>query len=241
MKTRVTAALTVWAMLGVFVMTMETQVHAQDARAVAKSVTPSVVLLVMQDDKGQSLSLGSGFVVGDGVLVTNLHVIAGASRGYAKLSDRKDKLAIQGTLGVDDVHDLAILSVDGLKAAPLKPEQLDLLGQPIPQRVDGLKAAPLKPGLDPSWAQFLQPNALPLGDSSKVSTGDDVYVVGNPQGLEGTFSAGIVSGIRKIGEDSLLQITAPISPGSSGGPVTNSKGEVIGVSVATFKGELKRT
>lgn len=60
--------------------------------------------------------------------------------------------------------------------------------------------------------------------------------MGNPQGLEGTFSQGIVSSIREVGADKLLQITAPISPGSSGGPLLNGKGEVIGVSVATFRG-----
>ena len=59
---------------------------------------------------------------------------------------------------------------------------------------------------------------------------------GNPQGLEGTFSQGIVSSIRVLGADKILQITAPISPGSSGGPVLNEKGQVIGVSVATFRG-----
>ncbi len=75
---------------------------------------------------------------------------------------------------------------------------------------------------------------LTLGDSNDVSVGDEVYAIGNPQGLEGTFSKGIVSSIRKVGEDSLLQITAPISPGSSGGAVLNTNGEVIGVSVATF-------
>ena len=77
---------------------------------------------------------------------------------------------------------------------------------------------------------------LKLGDSNDVAVGDEVYAIGNPQGLEGTFSKGIVSSIRKVGEDSLLQITAPISPGSSGGPVLNTLGEVVGVSVATFKG-----
>src|SRR5438445_9038474 len=90
--------------------------RAQNARAVAKSVTPSVVLLVIQDAQGQPQSMGSGFVVGDGVVATNLHVIEGAARGYAKLPDQKDKIAIQGTVGIDAVHDLALLSVKGLKA-----------------------------------------------------------------------------------------------------------------------------
>jgi hypothetical protein len=69
-----------------------------------------------------------------------------------------------------------------------------------------------------------------------VAVGDEVYVVGNPQGLEGTFSQGIVSSVRQVGPDSLLQITAPISPGSSGGPVLSAQGKVIGVAVATFRG-----
>lgn len=75
-----------------------------------------------------------------------------------------------------------------------------------------------------------------LLSNSDAEVGEPVYVVGNPQGLEGTFSQGIVSAIRDVGSDKLLQITAPISPGSSGGLVLNSKGEVIGVSVATFEG-----
>jgi len=76
---------------------------------------------------------------------------------------------------------------------------------------------------------------LVLGDSRAASVGDVVYVVGNPEGLEGTFSQGIVSGIRRISSDTLLQITAPISPGSSGGPVLDAHGDVIGVAVASFK------
>jgi S1-C subfamily serine protease len=77
---------------------------------------------------------------------------------------------------------------------------------------------------------------LSLGNSDGIEVGETVYAMGNPQGLEGTFSQGIVSSIREVGTDKLLQITAPISPGSSGGPVLNAKGEAIGVSVATFKG-----
>lgn len=80
--------------------------------------------------------------------------------------------------------------------------------------------------------------ALPLsfGDGGQVAVGDEVYVIGNPMGLEGTFSKGIVSGIRQVEADTLFQITAPISPGSSGGPVLNIKGEVIGVAAAAFRG-----
>ncbi len=77
---------------------------------------------------------------------------------------------------------------------------------------------------------------LPLGDSNAVQVGDPIYAVGSPKGLEGTFSQGIISNIRKVGTDKLLQLTAPVSPGSSDGPVLNGAGEVIGVSVATFRG-----
>lgn len=78
--------------------------------------------------------------------------------------------------------------------------------------------------------------SLILGDINQVAVGDEVYAIGNPQGLEGTFSQGIVSSIRQIGVDILFQITAPISPGSSGGPVLNAQGKVIGIAVATFSG-----
>ena len=77
---------------------------------------------------------------------------------------------------------------------------------------------------------------LSLGDSATVEIGDTVYVAGNPKRLEGTFSEGIISGIRGGATDKLFQMTAPISPGSSGGPVLNGRGEAIGVSVMTIKG-----
>lgn len=77
--------------------------------------------------------------------------------------------------------------------------------------------------------------SLPLSREPIPVVGDNVYVIGNPLGLEGTFSEGIVSGIRKTGTDSIIQMTAPISPGSSGGPVMDARGEVVGISVATFK------
>ncbi len=76
--------------------------------------------------------------------------------------------------------------------------------------------------------------ALHLGSEVAPVVGDKVYVVGNPLGLEGTFSEGIISGIRPVGSDSILQMTAPISPGSSGGPVMDASGTVIGIAEATF-------
>ena len=73
---------------------------------------------------------------------------------------------------------------------------------------------------------------LPLGDSDVVEIGDTVYAIGNPEGLEGTFSHGLISAIREKGEwgtGKRFQYTAPGAPGSSGGPILNDKGEVIGV------------
>ena len=70
---------------------------------------------------------------------------------------------------------------------------------------------------------------LNLDNDIPVYLGETVYAVGNPKGYEGTVSDGIISGIRDASK--LIQMTAPISRGSSGGPVINSNGKVIGVSI----------
>ena len=67
-----------------------------------------------------------------------------------------------------------------------------------------------------------------------VEVGETVYASGNPQGLTGTFSDGIVSAKRTLEGKELIQITAPISPGSSGGPVVNSSGQLIGIAVGAY-------
>jgi tetratricopeptide (TPR) repeat protein len=72
-----------------------------------------------------------------------------------------------------------------------------------------------------------------LGDLDKAQVGEKVFVISSPQGFENTISEGILSGIRKVDETrKVLQITAAISPGSSGAPVFNGRGEAIGI--ATF-------
>ena len=77
--------------------------------------------------------------------------------------------------------------------------------------------------------------ALPLGDSNEVQIGQSVYAVGNPIGfLEGTFAPCFVSSIRGKDRNKSIQITSPISPGSSGGPLLNDKGRVIGIVVGSI-------
>jgi hypothetical protein len=74
---------------------------------------------------------------------------------------------------------------------------------------------------------------LVLGDSDAVRAGDSVVAIGHPLGLEDTVSNGLVSAVRVIDPTlTVLQISAPIAPGSSGGPLFSDHGEVIGVATA---------
>lgn len=70
----------------------------------------------------------------------------------------------------------------------------------------------------------------------RPTVGERVIAIGNPLGLESSVSEGIVSGIRQVAGTELYQITAPISPGSSGGPVLNLRGEVLGIATASLGG-----
>jgi S1-C subfamily serine protease len=82
-------------------------------------------------------------------------------------------------------------------------------------------------------APDLQP--MTLGESRNLQVGQKVYAIGNPFGLSGTLTSGIVSSIRQVQEpdgvtiDEAIQTDAAINPGNSGGPLLNSHGEVIGI------------
>ena len=158
---------------------------------IAQTALGSTVLIVITDTLGRS-SLGSGFVIGDGQIATNAHVVEGASSGTVKLVGDETEHAIDSILTIDRAHDLAIVEVTGIAAS-----------------------------------------ALSLGDSDTVQVGQSVYAAGNPQGLTGTFSSGIISAIRSEGNDlvtdTIIQMTTPVSPGSSGGPLLNAEGQVVGV------------
>lgn len=78
---------------------------------------------------------------------------------------------------------------------------------------------------------------LTLGNSDRLQVGEEVVAIGNPLSLESTVSNGIVSGIRAVKEEGkYLQVTAPISHGSSGGPLFNMSGEVVGITAAILEG-----
>ncbi|MGA7558114.1 MAG: trypsin-like peptidase domain-containing protein [Terriglobales bacterium] len=90
---------------------------------------------------------------------------------------------------------------------------------------------------DLAIVQIKAPNLQPmiLGDSSNLQVGQKVYAIGNPFGLAGTLTRGIVSSIRQVQEpdglviDEAIQTDAAINPGNSGGPLLNWHGEVIGI------------
>jgi S1-C subfamily serine protease len=178
----------------------------KDIPTLAREVTPSVVRIVVRDRSGQELGIGSGFVVG----------------GDGKIVTNYHVIHVSGTTQADArFTDGASYQVQGVLATDPDTDLAVLKLQ---------------------TTREFQP--LHLGDSEHVHTGDRVIAIGNPlSGLspvntEATVSDGIVSGIRDWPEHKMtvFQITAPISPGSSGGALMSLNGEVIGVTFAQLVG-----
>ena len=86
-----------------------------------------------------------------------------------------------------------------------------------------------------------------LGDSKTLDVGQKVYAIGNPFGLNGTMTRGIISSIRSIrgpegnAIDEAIQTDASINPGNSGGPLLNSHGEVIGINSMILTGGVEQS
>lgn len=153
---------------------------------IAKYVSPAVVMIVVYDDTGDELGMGSGFFIGSGKILTNAHVVEDAySAEVCSVLKTYEDVTITKR---DDDLDLAVLEVQSV-------------GEPI----------------------------VSLADDSELHVGQRVLAIGNPEYLERTVSDGIISAIRNWGGVQKIQITAPISGGSSGGLLLNMQGSVIGV------------
>jgi serine protease Do len=141
-------------------------------------------------------SLGSGFIIdGDGLVVTNNHVIEDADAVEVVLQD--GRVLPAEVIGRDPATDLAVLRVDA--------------GEVLPH--------------------------VAFGDSDAARVGDWVVAIGNPFGLGGSLTVGVISARgRDIGGqyDDYLQSDVSINRGNSGGPLFNLDGEVIGVNTAIF-------
>jgi S1-C subfamily serine protease len=91
------------------------------------------------------------------------------------------------------------------------------------------------------WVAFqsLESSKLTFSTSTSQEVGSKVVVIGSPRGLEQTITEGLMSGKRTVGQTSLLQVSAAVSPGSSGSPLFNDQGDVIGL-VSSKLGESEQ-
>lgn len=145
---------------------------------------------------------GSGLVWDEaGHIITNYHVIEGASDAQIQLVDGREFTA--RLVGASPQHDLAVLKIGG--------------------------------------AGFSAPARVPVGTSSDLQVGQNVFAIGNPFGLDWTLTNGVVSALGRSlpnenGPDirNLIQTDAAINPGNSGGPLLDSAGRLIGINTAIY-------
>lgn len=182
--------------------------YSQAVVGVADRIAPSVASVHMHDPQGRRQGAGSGFLfTPDGYLLTNSHVVrAGRSQPPPARSRARASFAdgreFEARWVGDDPH-----------------TDLALL------QVDGLSQGTL--------------THAPLGRSADVQRGEIAVAIGNPLGFEHTVTAGIVSALGRSMRAStgrlipdVIQTDAALNPGNSGGPLLNSRGEVIGVNTA---------
>jgi hypothetical protein len=161
-------------------------VYAQDASSIYQTAVRSTVTIKTNN------GTGSGFFIGNHMLITCFHVIEGSNEVYFYTNNSEVSYPIEEYVKVDVDSDLILLSTGEYNGTPLK-------------------------------VSIISPKP-----------GQKVYTIGSPLGWDFSISDGIVSGLRKINGIELIQITAPISPGNSGGPVLDQFGALLGVSVGNI-------
>ena len=163
-------------------------------------VAPSVWRVQTLDADGLVLGQGSAVVVAPGLLVTNCHVLAKASKVQVRRDGQARATAARLSLW-DAQRDLCQLEAAGLQAP-----------------------------------------FVPLGQAGSAAVGQPAYAIGHPKGLDLTMSAGLVSSLRRNGAGQLvlLQTSAAISGGSSGGGLFNEAGELLGLTtIASVTGDAQ--
>ena len=181
------------------------QLSQEDRRAaLIERVGSGVVEITTKDLFGKDSGFGSGFVMhGSGLILTNYHVIAGAGELELAFRDQKEKVPAE-VLAIDRQHDVAFLRV---KALP--------------------------PGV----------HVLELQSAKLPSPGSSVWTLGHPSGLKNTVGWGDINAARKTSDlpeeirealktpdaSNWLQTNAVLARGSSGGPLLNEQGQVVGI------------
>jgi serine protease Do len=157
---------------------------------------------------GPQHSSGSGVIIDtEGYIVTNAHVVAGARRVQVVLQGAADSVA--GSLAET--------------------------GRTVEAKVIGVTTAN-----DLALLKIEAPDlrALPLADYDKIRQGELVFAFGSPEGLRNSVTMGIISAVaRQLDVDSAaiyVQTDAPINPGSSGGPLVNVDGELVGLNTFIY-------
>ena len=159
-----------------------------------------------------------------------------AATVYLEMTDNKNQMSFGSGFFVSPTHIVTNYHViAGTVTGTVNRVDVDSPTKYTIQTYSDLVAVDKKNDLALLEAVIPNINPLPLGDSEIVKIGEPVYVTGNPQTLQGTFSDGIISGIHNE-KGRRFQMTAPVSPGSSGGPVLNKEGKVIGVTFMKIEG-----
>lgn len=202
-------------------------IHAAAAGKLSPSqvfdlASPSVVQIVCFDRKGVAISIGSGFIIdSDGSIATNFHVIEKACAANVVVKWQRHAMPEAQYL-------LGRIEAEG---------NFDEREQMLPLPVKGVVAEDRTADLAViSVSKIISEiPALRLSDTELPAIGSKVYAIGNPSGLSNTLSDGLVSGHRVIESVSVIQATAPVGPGSSGGPLMDEFGKVVGITSFGYK------